>query len=171
MFFTPPLSGATTTTPTPTLSQTSFWRTKILIGERLLRTTLHTELLDLLSGLEGEVFRVRSEAEARDSEASAAHAKLAEALEAATRLSDHERGRNGELEASLEREKERAEAAEGVVASQRDEIQRRLMDNQRLEIELAEAKRQYSMCAARARRWGGAKTVAEMHEQTHTRTD
>ncbi|KAL3898252.1 MAG: hypothetical protein SGPRY_012882, partial [Prymnesium sp.] len=150
---------------------TSFWRTKILIGERLLRTTLHTELLDLLSGLEGEVFRVRSEAEARDSEASAAHAKLAEALEAATRLSDHERGRNGELEASLEREKERAEAAEGVVASQRDEIQRRLMDNQRLEIELAEAKRQYSMCAACARRWGGAKTVAEMHEQTHTRTD
>ena len=45
--------------------QANFWRTNVGIGERLLRTTLHTELLELLHGLEEDVADIRADAEAR----------------------------------------------------------------------------------------------------------
>ena len=95
------------------MPQTNFWRTLVAIGERLLRTTLHTELLEMLQGMEEEVSHIRVDAELRADAANEAHANVTKALEAAVRLGAADRQRVDELSeehASLEARASAAEA-------------------------------------------------------------
>ena len=94
------------------LAQTNFWRTLVGIGERLLRTTLHTELLDLLHGMEEEVSLIRADAELRGSAAKDAHGAVTKALEASVRLGESDKRRVAELEEEKQALEERASSAE-----------------------------------------------------------
>ncbi|KAL1503735.1 hypothetical protein AB1Y20_012206 [Prymnesium parvum] len=102
---------------------TNFWRTLVAIAERLLRTTLHTELLDLVYRMEEELAKIRNDAEIQEAGAKETHAAMTNAVKAAVRLSEQDRQRVVELEAALRKETERAEAAEARELSLLDELQ------------------------------------------------